>query len=196
MASAKKITRPDVLSFDHYAAVRREKKQAMTKAKKYRRMAVGPDATFYFENYETMWHQVHEMLHIERGGEDQISGELAAYNPLIPQGRELVATVMFEIGDPVRRLNVLGALGGVEETMYVALGGEWINGVAEADLDRTNTEGKASSVQFVHFPFTDLQVSAFRDKTMRVMVGFDHPNYNHSAGIPELVHAALIEDFD
>ncbi|MEC7488966.1 MAG: DUF3501 family protein, partial [Pseudomonadota bacterium] len=183
MASTKKITRSDILPFDQYAAVRRERKTEMTKVKKYRRMAVGPDATFYFESYKTMWHQVHEMLHIERGGEDQISGELAAYNPLIPQGRELVATVMFEIGDPVRRSNVLGALGGVEETMYVTFGGEQINGVAEADLDRTTVQGKASSVQFVHFPFTNLQVEAFHDKTMRVTVGFDHPNYNHSAGM-------------
>ena len=67
--------------------------------KQNRRVEVGPFATFYFENYDTMWHQVHEMLHIERGGEAQIADELEAYNPLIPQGDELIATVMFEIED-------------------------------------------------------------------------------------------------
>ncbi len=72
-------------------------------AKRHRRLEVGPDCTFYFENFETMWNQVHEMLFIEKGGEAQIADELSAYNPLVPKGRELVATVMFEIDDPVRR---------------------------------------------------------------------------------------------
>ena len=143
-----------------------------------------------------MWHQIHEMLHIERGGEAQISDELAAYNPLIPQGRELIATVMFEIGDPIRRANVLGSLGGIEETMFVSVDGKKIAGEAETDVDRSTADGKASSVQFVHFPFTDDQVARFIADEPEVTLGFTHPNYAHVAGMPLNVRKALSEDFD
>ena len=196
MTSSKSITRGDILPFDDYAASRRERKKALTEVKKNRRMEVGPHATFYFENYETMWHQIHEMLHIERGGEDQISDELAADNPLIPQGRELIATVMFEIGDPIRRANVLGSLGGIEETMFVSVDGEKITGEAETDVDRSTADGKASSVQFVHFPFTDDQVALFIADDAEVTVGFSHPNYTHFAGMPLSIREALSNDFD
>jgi hypothetical protein len=196
MSSPKAVTRDDILSFDEYAAGRRERKKALTVVKKDRRMEVGPHATFYFENYETMWNQIHEMLYIERGGEDQIPDELAAYNPLIPQGRELVATVMFEIGDADRRAKVLATLGGVEETISITVDDQKIRGVAETDVDRTNADGKASSVQFVHFPFTDAQIAAFRAGNAPVTVGFDHENYAHTAGMPGAVRAALSQDFD
>lgn len=196
MSSPKAVTRDDILPFDEYAASRRERKKALTAIKKDRRMEVGPHATFYFENYETMWNQIHEMLYIERGGENQIPDELAAYNPLIPQGRELIATVMFEIGDADRRAKVLATLGGVEEAISITVGDEKIRGVAEIDVDRTNADGKASSVQFVHFPFTDAQIAAFRAGDAPVTVGFDHDNYSHSAGMPGAVRAALSQDFD
>lgn len=196
MSSPKKVTREDILPFDDYAATRRERKKALTVVKKDRRMEVGPHATFYFENYETMWNQIHEMLYIERGGEEQIPDELSAYNPLIPQGRELVATVMFEIGDPDRRAKVLSTLGGVEETIFITVGGDKIMGVAETDVDRTTADGKASSVQFVHFPFTAEQVEAFRGGQVEITVGFGHENYTHSAGMPGAVRTALGEDFD
>lgn len=196
MTTPKAITREDILPFDDYAATRRERKKALMSVKKDRRMEVGPHATFYFESYETMWNQVHEMLYIERGGEDQIPDELAAYNPLIPQGSELVATVMFEIGDPDRRAKVLSTLGGVEETISISVNGEKIMGVAETDVDRTTADGKASSVQFVHFPFTDAQIAAFRLPDAEVMVGFGHESYAHSAGMSSAVRTALAEDFD
>ena len=143
-----------------------------------------------------MWHQIHEMIYIERGGEDQIPDELAAYNPLIPQGRELIATVMFEIGDPIRRSNVLGSLGGIEDTMYINVDGQRIRGDAETDVDRTSAEGKASSVQFVHFRFSDQQAAAFMSGTGEVTVGFTHPNYTHAAGMTAQIRQALSEDFD
>lgn len=196
MTTPKEITREDILPFDDYAATRRERKKALMSVKKDRRMEVGPHATFYFESYETMWNQVHEMLYIERGGEDQIPDELAAYNPLIPQGSELVATVMFEIGDPDRRAKVLSTLGGVEETISISVNGEKIMGIAETDVDRTTADGKASSVQFVHFPFTDAQIAAFRGADAEVTVGFSHESYAHSAGMSAPVRAALAGDFD
>ena len=108
----------------------RARASACAEIKKDRRLEVGPFATFYFECYDTMLHQVQEMLFIEKGGEEQIEDELAAYNPLIPQGSELVATVMFEIDDPVRRARVLGMLGGVEDKAFIRVGGDTIRGVA------------------------------------------------------------------
>ena len=196
MTSSKLITRNEILPYAEYAASRKERKRALTEKKKNRRIEVGPHATFYFENYDTMWHQIHEMIYIERGGEDQIPDELAAYNPLIPQGRELIATVMFEIGDPIRRSNVLGSLGGIEDTMYINVDGQRICGDAETDVDRTSAGGKASSVQFVHFPFSDEQAAAFMSGTGDVIVGFTHPNYTHAAGMTAQIRQALSEDFD
>jgi len=196
MAAKHALTRDDVISMEDYARERKERRRALVEAKHHRRLAVGPDCTFYFENYETMWNQVHEMLFIEKGGEAQIADELSAYNPLIPKGRELVATVMFEIDDPVRRGALLAKLGGVEQTAFIRIGGETINGVPEEDVDRTSAAGKASSVQFIHFPFTDEQVAAFRAAEAEIVVGFSHPEYAHMAALPEAVHQALAEDFD
>jgi len=193
--SRTEIRREDVLPMEEYQRVRRAKRREISALKKDRRLEVGPFATFYFENYDTMWFQVHEMLAIERGGEEQIPDELHAYNPLIPKGRELVATVMFEIDDPVRRKAVLSKLGGVEETMFLTVGGEKIRARAEQDVDRTTADGKASSVQFVHFDFTPDQIAAFRRPETQVLVGIEHPGYGHIAVMPDRVRAALARDF-
>ena len=164
--------------------------------KRDRRLDVGPYATFYFENYLTLWRQVHEMLYIERGGEEQIADELAAYNPLIPQGQELVATLMFEIDDRARRQRILGGLGGIEQTISARIGKEHIRAVAEHDVPRSDAHGKASSVHFLHFPFTATQIRAFRASGGEVAIGISHPNYTHMAIIPERVRQALAGDFD
>jgi len=193
--SRKEITRADVMTLAEYEAIRRQQRTEMSAVKKTRRVEVGPFCTFYFESYDTMWHQVHEMLAIEKGGEDQIPDELEAYNPLIPQGSELVATVMFEIDDEVRRKNVLNRLGGVEDTMFVEIGGERIMSRAETDADRTTAAGKASSVQFVHFDFTPAQIAAFKTPGTQVLVGVAHENYGHIAVIPEATRASLATDF-
>ena len=195
-AARHEITRDDILPMADYARGRKERRRALVEAKKHRRLEVGPDCSFYFENYQTMWNQIHEMLFIEKGGEAQISDELSAYNPLIPKGRELVATVMFEIDDPVRRGALLAKLGGVEETAFIRIGGATIRGVPEEDVDRTSAAGKASSVQFIHFPFTDAQIAAFRAEGAAVVVGFSHPEYAHMAGLPGPVRQALGQDFD
>ncbi len=189
------ITRDDVIPMDEYATVRKERRARMTEFKRTRRLMVGPDATFNFECYETMWLQVHEMLFIERGGEEQIPDELSAYNPLIPNGTELVATVMFEIDDPVRRANFLAGLGGVEETITIEFAGESIPGMPEEDVDRTSADGKASAVQFVHFPFTAEQISKFREPGTRVTVGISHPRYGHMAIMQDATREALGADF-
>jgi hypothetical protein len=192
----KQITRADILAPEEYARRRAEFRRDVVALKRRRRVEVGPVATFYFESFATMLQQVQEMLHIEKGGEAQIADELAAYNPMIPNGSELTATVMFEIDDPVRRANFLGRLGGVEQTAFIRLDGETVKGVPEADQDRTNAEGKASSVQFIHFPFTAPQIALFRQKLRQVILGFDHAEYSHMAVMPETVRAELAGDFD
>jgi hypothetical protein len=195
MSSRTEITREDILPLEEFAKVRKEKRQALVGIKKNRRIEVGPVATFYFESYDTMWWQIHEMLFIEKGGEEQVSDELRAYNPLIPKGRELVCTIMFEIDEPVRRANFLAKLGGVEETVFIEFAGETVMGAPEADVDRTSAEGKASSVQFVHFPFTDEQAAKFSEKGTQVVIGFRHPQYAHMAIMPENVRESLATDF-
>ena len=184
-----------IVSLPQYAGQRAERRKRMAELKKNRRLEVGPFATFYFESYDTMLHQVHEMLFIEKGGTEQLPDELAAYNPLIPQGAELVATVMFEIDDPLRRARVLANLGGVEHKAFVRVGSDIIRGVPAEDQERSREDGKASSVQFVRFSFTAPQIAAFRGGAGDVIVGFDHPNYGHMAVMPAAVRQALAQDF-
>jgi hypothetical protein len=192
----RKIIEPSVIiPLAEYAPQRAERRKRMSEIKKNRRLEVGPFATFYFESYDTMLHQVHEMLFIEKGGAEQLPDELAAYNPLIPQGSELVATVMFEIDDPIRRARVLATLGGVEDKAFIRVGGDFVRGVAEEDQERSREDGKASSVQFLRFPFTAAQIAAFKSGTGDVVVGFDHPNYGHMAVMPAAVREALAQDF-
>ena len=195
-AAAKQITHADILPLPDYVKVRKERRSAVVALKKNRRLPVGPHATFYFENFDTMLSQIQEMLYIEKGGDEQLEDELSAYNPLIPQGRELVATVMFEIDDEVRRRRVLSTLGGIEHQMFIKIGAETVKGVAEDDLDRTTADGKASSVQFVHFPFTEAQIAAFRKPDAEVVLGFSHENYPHMTVMPDAVREALAKDFD
>src|SRR5271168_2643953 len=118
----RKITPADILSTGEYDQQRQSLKANLIPMKRQRRIEVGPFATFYFENYATMWLQVQEMLRIEKGGEEQIAGELETYNPLIPQGDELIATFMLEIEDETRRNAVLLTLGGIEETVFMEIG--------------------------------------------------------------------------
>lgn len=195
-ADKRHISRADLLPFERYAAERDQHRKRVRALKKYRRLEVGPSATFYFESYDTMWLQVHEMLHIEKGGEAQIADELAAYNPLVPKGRELVATLMFEIADPARRDRLLARLGGVELSASLGFEGETVRGRPDDDVERSTAEGRASSVHFLHFPFDDGQAAKFRLPGTRVVLGLEHESYAHMAVLPEAVRQALAEDLD
>ena len=186
----------DVIANAEYATIRAAKRRELSELKRRRRVEVGPFAMFAFESWDTMWFQVQEMLYIEKGGPEQALEEIAAYNPLIPNGHELVATVMFQIDSEIARKAALAKLGGIEETAYLSFGEHRIQGVPEADLDRTTADGKASSVQFIHFPFTPAQIAAFRAPDTAVTVGFAHPNYGHMSVMPEAVRASLAQDFD
>lgn len=195
------LTSADIIDTAAYTATRPGHRRRVMALKRDRRVAVGPDAAFYFENRDTVWYQIQEMLRIERGGDAQIPDELAAYNPLIPNGRELVATLMFEIDEPQRRAAVLGSLGGVEQTTVLQIGTERIPGRAEQDVDRTTAGGKASSVQFVHFDLTDAQAATMKAAAMKapdvaVLLAIEHPQYGHTARLTPAVCAALAADLD
>jgi len=196
MANKHEITPADIIPAAEYAAVRSDWRRKMSAVKKMRRLEVGPFVTFYFESYETMWHQIQEMLHIEGGGAAQLPDELEAYNPLVPKGQNLSATFMIEIDDPDRRKRLLLGLGGIEETAFIEVAGDHIKADPELDQDRTSAEGKASSVQFVHFRLTPAQIAAFKSPGARVLLGLSHPNYSHMAVVPEGMRAALAADFD
>ena len=158
-------------------------------------IALGPYAAFYFESYETMLAQVQEMLYIEKGGDEQLQNELSAYNPLIPNGKELIATLMFEIDNPISRAAFLGKVGGIEETVYMKINGEKIKAVLKEDVDRTSAEEKASSVQFIHFNFTDDQIEKFKSNSSEIELGIDHKEYSHSTKLSVENICSLSADF-
>ena len=194
-ATQRRITEADILPPAEYAARRAELRKNLIAVKKNRRLSVGPFATFHFESYDTMWQQVHEMLHIEKGGAEQVPGELAAYNPLIPQGKELVATLMLEIEDPARRNRELYRLAGVEESVYIELADERIPGAPTEYDERTTPDGKTSSVHWLRFVFTPEQISKFSDMSVPAIMGVAHPAYGHMAVIPPEVRSELVKDF-
>jgi hypothetical protein len=163
-------------------------------AKRLRRVALGPYCTLIFESFETMLFQVQEMLLTEKGGDQQLPDELAAYNPLIPQGDELVATVLFEIDDPNRRARVLAELGDVEDRFFLEIVATRAPGLAEGDIERTREDGKTSSVHFLHFRMTPDQLTAFRDPSVPVRIGCDHPRYAHMATLSPETRAELARD--
>ena len=191
----KEVTKADLIPADEYAKNRKAYRKEIVSYKKERRVSVGPYANFYFESYETMKAQIQEMLHIEKGGDEQLKDELAAYNPLIPKGKELVATLMFEIDNPLSRAEFLNKVGGIEEKVFLKIGEEKIKSVPEQDVDRTSAEGKASSVQFIHFEFTDEQVKKFKDPSNEILIGVDHDMYSHTVKLTENNKKALSLDF-
>ena len=192
----KQILKEDIIPLDIYTKQRKELRKNIVEFKKNRRVALGPYATFYFESYETMLAQIQEMLYIEKGGDDQLKDELAAYNPLVPNGRELTATLMFEIDNPVSRAAFLGKVGGIEEKVFMKVDGDLIKAVPEEDVDRTSSEGKASSVQFIHFKFNEQQIEKFKSNSSDIMLGIDHVEYSHTTKLSDVVIKSLLADFN
>ena len=190
-----KVEKNDLISYEDYAKNRKQFRKKLVEFKKNRRIPIGPYATFYFESFETMLGQIQEMLHIKKGGEKQLKDELSADNPLVPKGKELVATLMFEIDDPILRSDFLGKVGGIEEKVYIQVAEEKIKAISETDVDRTSAEGKASSVQFVHFNFSDIQIKKFKNPNTQVMVTIDHSLYNHTTKISKDIKNSLMKDF-
>ena len=184
------------MPMDDYALIREERRRALDTTKALRRVEVGPFATFHFESYDTMWQQVHEMLFIERGGVAQVPGELEAYNPLVPQGREFVATLMIGIGDAARRDRELQRLGGIEDTIRLNIGDQQVRAVAETEVDRTQASGRTSSVHFLHFPLTEAQAALARDDSVPMLLEIGHSNYPHITRIGADARTEICQDLD
>ncbi|MDB3971118.1 DUF3501 family protein [Candidatus Pelagibacter sp.] len=191
----RQIEKEDLLPSDVYTKNRKQIRKDLVEFKKDRRIALGPYATFYFESFETMVAQVQEMLHIEKGGDEQLKDELIAYNPLVPNGKELTATLMFEIDNPISRSAFLGKVGGIEEKIFIKINDEIIKAVPEEDVDRTSAEGKASSVQFIHFKLNDDQISKFKSDSATIELGIDHKEYTHTTRLAENSVKSLCADF-
>jgi len=192
----KKIEKVDLLALEVYAQTRKHIRKELIEFKKNRRVALGPYATFYFESFETMLAQVQEMLYIEKGGDAQLNDELTAYNPLVPNGKELTATLMFEIDNPVSRATFLGKVGGIEEKIFIRIDNQVVKALPEKDVDRTSTEGKASSVQFIHFNLNDDQIIKFKSNNSIVEIGIDHKEYSHITKLTENNIKSLSSDFN
>jgi len=191
----RQIEKKDLLPTNVYAESRKQIRKDLVEFKINRRIALGPYATFYFESYETMVAQVQEMLHIEKGGDEQLKDELIAYNPLVPNGKELTATLMFEIDNPISRGAFLGKVGGIEERIFMKIDNEKVKAVPENDVDRTSADGKASSVQFIHFKFKDEQIAKFKSGSANIELGIDHKEYAHTTKLTEDNVKSLIADF-
>tara|TARA_B100001059_G_scaffold36878_1_gene29840 strand:- start:718 stop:1311 length:594 start_codon:yes stop_codon:yes gene_type:complete len=191
----RQIEKKDLLPSDVYVKSRKQIRKDLVEFKKDRRIALGPYATFYFESFETMVAQVQEMLHIEKGGDEQLKDELIAYNPLVPNGKELTATLMFEIDNPISRSAFLGKVGGIEEKIFMKINDEIVKAVPEEDVDRTSAEGKASSVQFIHFKLNDDQISKFKSDSATIELGIDHKEYTHTTRLAENSVKSLCADF-
>jgi len=191
----RQVEKKDLMPADVYAESRKQIRKDLVEFKKNRRIALGPYATFYFESFETMVAQIQEMLHIEKGGDEQLKDELIAYNPLVPNGKELTATLMFEIDNPISRGAFLGKVGGIEEKIFMKIDNEAVKAVPEDDVDRTSAEGKASSVQFIHFKFTDNQINKIKSGNVNIELGINHKEYEHTTKLTEDNVKSLSADF-
>ena len=191
----KEIQKQDIIPLNVYVEKRKELRKNIVDFKKNRRIALGPYATFYFESYETILAQVQEMLYIKKSEDEQIEDELTAYNPLIPRGKELTATLMFEIDNPISRAAFLEKIVGIEENIYMKINGEIIKSVPEEYVDRISADGNASSVQFIHFNFNDDQIEKFKSNNLEIELGIDHKEYSHSAKLSKQNIASLSADF-
>ena len=191
----KQVEKKDLMPADVYAESRKKIRKELVEFKKNRRVALGPYATFYFESFETMVAQIQEMLHIEKGGDEQLKDELIAYNPLVPNGKEFTATLMFEIDNPLSRGAFLGKVGGIEKNIFMKIDNEAVKAVPEDDVDRTSAEGKASSVQFIHFKFNDDQINKIKSGNVSIELGIDHKEYSHTTKLTEENIKSLLADF-
>ena len=189
------IQETEILSRSTYIDKRKMLRESMVSRKKLRRVDVGPYITIYFENKDTIIHQINEMVYIENGGIDQIKEEIAAYKSLVPNGKELVATVMVEIDSPIKRAEFLGKMGGFEEKIEIKIDDIKVEGKAELDGDRTTADGKASSVQFVHFEFNEENINKINKNKDKVSISINHANYKHSSMLNISTVEELTKDF-
>jgi hypothetical protein len=188
-----KLTRADLYSLERYHEHRVEFRARVLAHKRLRQVPLGPNATLYFEDRLTIQYQIQEMLRVERIFEaEAIEEELAAYNPLIPDGANLKATFMLEYEDPDERRRMLGMLRGIEDRVWIEVGGSRVYAVADEDLDRA-TEDKTSAVHFLRFELPDRMCAALGEAAM-LKFGIEHKEYRHDCVPSEASRAALVAD--
>lgn len=190
-----KLTRADILPLERYAAERASFRARVIAHKKSRSIALGLHATLLFEDRLTVQYQIQEMLRIERIFEAAgIQEEIDAYNPLIPDGRNLKATMLFEFPDAGVRVEQLAKLAGVEHRVYAEVHGQpRVFAVADEDMDRSNAE-KTSAVHFLRFEFSAAAVSALREGA-GLSLGIDDPRLPECTLVPAPSRAVLLSDF-
>jgi len=191
-----KLTRDQLYSLEHYAQIRNDFRSKVVQHKKARQIDVGPNARLYFEDSLTVHYQVQEMLRVERifelGG---IEEEIGTYNPMIPDGHNWKATFMLEYHDPDERRTMLQKLIGVEDQVWVKVGGnDAVFAIADEDLKRENDE-KTSAVHFLRFELTDQMVADVK-QGKGIAVGVEHQNYRYHTELPVPVRESLKNDLD
>ena len=196
-ATMQKLTRDSLMTLEAYAKARKDFRAQVLAHKKPRTVHLGEHVTLIFEDEITVRYQVQEMLRIEKIFEEQgIQDEIDAYNPLIPDGRNLKATMMVEYEDEGERRVALTRLKGVEDRTFIRVEGcAPVYAIADEDLDRENEE-KTSSVHFLRFELTREMVEALKYGVALAM-GVDHPNYKATLDpVPPATRAALLKDLD
>jgi Protein of unknown function (DUF3501) len=189
------LTRNDLMSLEQYSTARKEFRARLLEHKRNRNLALGPNATWMFEDRLTMQYQVQEMLRVERIFEAAaIQEELDAYNPLIPDGRNWKATFLLEFPDVDERRRRLAQLKGVEDRCWVQVAGcERVWAIADEDLERENDD-KTSSVHFLRFELSP-QMCAQMKAGAALAAGIDHDNYRHEvARVPQNIRDSLAKD--
>jgi hypothetical protein len=196
-ALMQKLVETDLLSLERYSRERADFRARVMAHKKNRQLNVGPNTLWLFEDRLTVQYQVQEMLRTERIFEAEgIAEELAAYNPLIPDGRNWKVTLLIEFPDPEVRRVQLEKLRGVEDRCWVQVSGfPRLHAIADEDLEREN-ETKTSAVHFLRFELEEPMVAALKGGAT-LAAGVDHPDYQHQiAALPDNVRAALLADLD
>ncbi|HUG97915.1 MAG TPA: DUF3501 family protein [Gammaproteobacteria bacterium] len=191
-----RLAASDLMSLEQYARERPEFRAKVLAHKKNRQVALGPNATLYFEDSLTIQYQVQEMLRIEKIFEAEgIEDELAAYNPMIPDGSNWKATFMLEYPDAEVRKRELARLIGVEDKVWVQVEGhDKVYAIADEDLERESEE-KTSSVHFLRFELTPAMISSLKGGSA-VAMGADHDNLQVKATVSDQVRGALLDDLD
>jgi hypothetical protein len=189
-----RITRESLMTLEAYARVRKDFRANVMAHKKTRTVHLGEHLTLLFEDEMTMRYQIQEMLRAERiFEEDGIRDELEAYNPLIPDGSNWKATMLIEYDDPAQRQQALGQLIGIEDRVWVQVGGaSRVYAIADEDLER-ETETKTSSVHFLRFELDASAKRALREGA-GLRIGVDHPRYRHEVEVPAAVRKSLLKD--
>lgn len=192
-SNVEKLSRDNLWSLEEYAAVREQFRAQVMDHKRSRRVAIGPHASIYFEDFLTMKYQVQEMLRVERIFEvPAIEEEIATYNPLIPDGSNLKATFMIEYTDPAQRQQALARMSGVENTIYLCCGGEKTYAIANEDLERS-TEEKAAAVHFLRFELDATTIAAIKANEP-VQLGIDHAMLEGSVTLNDAQRISLHND--